>query len=267
MKLQLFITIHYSQVPEKLRVGPWNTVMPFFIVLVIAGVVYMKPESILEQMETVSVYPEPYSNWWYYNLFAGIWMSSFILYCLSTKVWIITTYTIQSWIYLSLRHCLTALAPFLTQGHFLVQCNEFLRFPSLATATITFTLWNFLIAPIIYILMETPKKKHDFVLFNLSFRLIQLHVFNIVFAILNNISVSPRRSFTYSDLWCSIALAAVYLLFYMLILDRLGVHLYPMFSPRFKFVIGSISSAIGLYYVCFLGWNKAIKNGTFALDE
>lgn len=249
-----------------LRVGPWFILMPFYVIALIITIIYIKPDSILENAEIV--YPELYSNWWYYNAIVGCWMLGFLIMRLYSKFWIICSFTIQSWTYLTIRHCLTALSPFFpNKSHFLLKVNEILRFPALVTATVTFTVWNFVIAPAIYIFLETPKKRRGFLDFNFSFVLIQVHVFNIVFAVLNAVSVSPNRLFTFEDLWCSLVMVIAYCLFYWLILDRLGIHLYPIFSPRTKYTLISASAGIGVYYAGFVMWNKAIQNGTFEVGK
>lgn len=240
--------------------------MPFYIGVLVSFIAYYKPESLSDDMEIT--YPEPHSKWWWYNVIAGLWMTGTLIYDLKIRSWTLIMYTVQSWIYLTLRHSITAIAPFLqNQDHFLLHLNEFLRFPSLVTATVTFTIWNFIIAPAIWLHLKTPEQKKSFKEFNFSYRLIQMHILNIVFATLNNISVSPRRSFVFDDLWCALALAVAYNLFYFFILDRLGIHLYPNFSPRSKYMPVFAVLTWVVYYGAFLAWNKAIESGIFAIEE
>jgi hypothetical protein len=42
-----------------------------------------------------------------------------------------------------------------------------------------------------------------------------------------------------------------YLLFYTMVLDRVGVHLYPIFSPRNSYCILVWSAVLGAYYGLF----------------
>ena len=206
-------------------------------------------------------YPEAFSTFWFYNCINFLWMAGVLAASLiqsKAGVSIIMTYTVQSWIVITARHGLTALAPFLPKGHSLLFLNEFLRFHSLITATVTFVVWNFMIAPVIYFkFMETPKKKQGFLTFMLSFRLVQLHGFNIVFAVLNSVIISPRK-FTSLDLWVSMSYAVVYSLFYLCILDRLGIHLYPVFSPRSKYFTITWTFAYGCYVIGYYFWNKVV---------
>ena len=57
-----------------------------------------------------------------------------------------------------------------------------------------------------------------------SFRMVQVHFFNIVFAVLNTL-VTSSRDFEFIDLWCALAGAVGYALLYLLVLDRFGIHL------------------------------------------
>ena len=84
--------------------------------------------------------------------------------------------------------------------------------------------------------MDNEEKRKNFLAYFTRFRLIQVHVFNILFACLNGVWASPRRVLTLSDFMASYVIAVVYALWYTLILDRVGVHLYPIFSPRNPFM-------------------------------
>ena len=252
----LFILI---QVPSNLRIGKWSAFAPVYISATVLMVIYTLPE----KFQYECAYPEAFSASWLYNCMNFLWMMAILITCLiqsKAGVSIIMTYTIQSWTVITARHGLTAIAPFLPKGHTLLFFNEFLRFHSLITATVTFVVWNFMIGPVIYFkFMETPKKKKDFLNFMLSFRLIQLHGFNIVFAALNSVIITPRK-FTFVDLWGTISLAVVYSLFYLLVLDRLGIHLYPVFSPRSVFFFLTWTLAYGCYFLGYYFWNKVIDS-------
>jgi len=247
----------FDWVPSNLRNGKWSVFAPIYIVVIIWMVFYTLPS----RFEFTCSYPEPFSTAWFYNGLNFIWMSTVLITSFiksKAGVSIIMTYTIQSWIVITARHGLTAVAPFLPKEHFLLFLNELLRFLSLVTATVTFVVWNFLIGPVIYYkFMETPKKKHDFLTFMLSFRLVQVHGFNIIFAVLNSVIIAPRK-FTFIDLWCSTSFCVLYSLFYLFILDRLGVHLYPIFSPRSNYFVVTWTFAYGCYFMTYYFWNKVI---------
>ena len=159
----------FDFVPRHLRVGPWCTTAPIYMTILVAKLVYWMPttESFHLDDEVLSTHPLAYSAAWAYNLVVFLWMK-FVLYkTLSLRgPGVIATYTIQSWIMLVTRHGLSALAPFLPKQYPLLWFNEILRFPALATATITFCYWNFLIAPVIYYNLGSDEKKNAFFKFS-----------------------------------------------------------------------------------------------------
>lgn len=159
----------FDFVPKHLRVGPWCTAAPIYMSIVVAKLVYWMPqtESFYLDDEVLSTHPLAYTATWLYNFVVFFWMKFVLLRTLSLRgPGVMATYTIQSWMMLTIRHGLSALAPFLPRQHFLLWFNEILRFPSLATATITFCYWNFLIAPVIYYNIKDGEKKKAF--FNFS---------------------------------------------------------------------------------------------------
>lgn len=161
----------FDFVPKRLRVGPWTTAAPIYMTILVAKLVYWMPQqdSFYLDDEVLSTHPLAYSATWLYNLLVFFWMKFVLLRTLTLRgPCVIATYTIQSWIMLTTRHGLSALAPFLPKKHFLLWFNEMLRFPALATATITFCYWNFLIAPVIYFNIQDEEKKKAFFKFSES---------------------------------------------------------------------------------------------------
>ncbi len=65
-----------------------------------------------------------------------------------------------------------------------------------------------------------------------------------------------------AHLWCAMLVGVIYALFYLLVLDRLGVHLYPIFSPRTHWCAVAYSVFVGLYFGAFRGWNAIIAYST-----
>lgn len=251
----------FDFVPKRLRVGPWCTAFPIYMSILLAKLLYWMPQKETFDLDeaALSSHPLAYEAAWLYNVIIFFWMKFILLQCLRVRgAGIVATYTIQSWILLTTRHGLSALAPFLPRQHFLLWFNEMLRFPALATATITFCFWNFLIAPVIYYNIKDEEKKKSFFEFNFNFRMIQVHFFNIIFAVLNTI-VTSSRQFEFLDLWLALAAAISYAFFYLLVLDRYGVHLYPIFSPRTLWSVLSWSALLVTYFLVFLGWNQVIS--------
>ena len=137
--------------------------------ILIAKLIYWMPqkETFYLDDEILSAHPLAYTSSWCYNAVTFLWMKFILVRTLKLRgPGVIATYTIQSWILLTTRHGISALAPFLPKQHFLLWFNEILRFPALATATITFCYWNFLIAPVIYYNIKDEKSKQMFVKFS-----------------------------------------------------------------------------------------------------
>ena len=136
-------------------------------------------------------------------------------------------------------------------------------FYSSFAAWISFTLWSWTIITIrhglcvllpvilLYFLKDDPSRRNGFLKFAFGFRMCNVHIFNIGFATLNAVSVEPRRPLHIGDMNVAFCYIMTYLCFYYLILDRIGVHLYPIFSPRVPWVIlsyGMIAgTCIGVY--------------------
>jgi len=277
---------YFDWVPEKLRVGPWSPFTSAYIVILCGMVAYLHPSNLLSDEQPyrttiLHTYPELFSKMWFYNASAFLWMS-IPLYRITRPsgrggggFFVMCTYTVQSWTMLLLRHFLTALAPLLPERHWLLRMNESLRFPALLSATVTFMVWNFLLAPFMCIFaMKTPTKRRNFVRWNFSFNLMQIHLFNIIFAICNTVlsvyeeqpSVNRTHKlmkFDQGDLWLSLIFTLAYVLFYLLVLDRFGVHLYPIFSPRSNWFVITSTMVLALIFATYEGWNRCIENSTF----
>jgi hypothetical protein len=285
---------YFDWVPEKLRLGPWSPFASAYLVLLCSGVMYLYPgnplivESVFGEMNFGNndqqlhrhPYPPLYSTMWYYNAIIFFWMC-FPLYRISRPagkggggIFVMCTYTIQSWTLLVIRHGITALAPFLSPGHILLRINEYLRFPALLSATVTFVVWNFILAPFVCMFaMKDSKKRRAFIKWNFSFNLSQIHFFNIVFAICNTIvgvyEISSSTlehklvGFDIWDLWISLLFTFLYVLFYMLVLDRFGVHLYPIFSPRSSWFVCTGTIVLGLIFATYGSWNHLIAHNSY----
>jgi len=131
-----------------------------------------------------------------------------------------------------------------------------------AAASVTFVLWNFLLAPIMYFFfMKTVEKKATFITWNLQFHMAEIHVLNYPISVALTIVSSSSRLLTSVDLWAAFAVMLYYSLLYLLILDRLGVHLYPVFSPRSKFCVVGWSAVFLIYYFTYTFWNFVLGAG------
>merc|ERR1740139_659736 len=71
---------------------------------------------------------------------------------------------------------------------------------------------------------------------NIEFRMVQYHICNVIYSAMNTLFTQSGDNtfqlFIYEDLWYALVYGLGYSLFYVLFLDRIGIHLYPVFSPR-----------------------------------
>ena len=115
--------------------------------------------------------------------------------------------------------------------------------------------------PVIYhVGMKTAEKKKGFLEFCFSFRLLQLHGFNIVFCLVNVLWASPPRTLEPLDFLAAVASVLVYMAWYLGCLDRLGIHFYPVFSPRIGWLVVCTWTSVFLVYLgTFLGWKRILQ--------
>jgi len=187
--------------------------------------------------------------------------------------WIVpyTTFTVWAFTMLLIRHALSAFViPFVSTstcndqsdiwactcsrlGNLTILIAEAMRLPSLLNAVVVFVVWNLILAPGIYFLaMDTQEKKKQFLRWLFQFNLLNQHGLNLPLAVMSSIVTAPR-DFTDVDLYFAMGTLILYLVFYLLVLDRLGVHLYPIFSPRTRHCF-LIWVAVALSYYGLFRW-------------
>jgi len=277
---------HFDWIPAKYRIGPWSPAATaylafFWCACLWSGVYFysdarrpwwpalvttaaaasgaLPPETATTTFADVLEYPGPWTGPWCYQVAAFAWMV-YIMYTilyspLGSAVWM--TYTIQSWTLMTVRHGLCVLAPW---SRWALNVAEWIRFPVACSATITFTVWNVAIMPVIYFYAcSTPLQKRNFLKFAFSFTLNNIHILNIVLCCLNcGTWANPPRRLEYMDFYVAMISMLLYMSWYLFVLDRLGVHLYPIFSPRTgaAVVITVWSALIALYYTTFRVWQR-----------
>jgi hypothetical protein len=74
---------------------------------------------------------------------------------------------------------------------------------------------------------------------------------------------SPSSTFSHEDFWYGLLLVILYGLFYVLVLDRFGVYIYPVFSPRSTYFPLTWISPIGILIACFKFWNYMLVKYEF----
>ena len=260
----------FDFVPPKFRNGPWLSIPTSYL----AGILYLLAVGALYVFTTqspeegwINLYKqidayEAFTPSWWYNLIGFLW-TSFVSWNVLTAsplgaaAW--ASYTLQSWTYLTLRHGLCALAPFTPP--LITVAAEILRFPVLITASVTFTIWNFVLAPIVVVVfVKDNEQRKKFIQYFTNFRLTQLHVFNILFATINGAFTVPTRSLHYGDLIVAGVLVVQYMVWYYSVLDRFGIHLYPIFSPRTYLSILSWNLILVSYFGGFWAWQRFLSS-------
>jgi hypothetical protein len=227
----------FDWVPRIFRQGPWNILVCLYMTVVVYAVamatiyiVWTQPKWTMQDEPLFHSFPAESSQWWFN--FAGLAWTSFVSLNIIQRGtgfagW--ATFTVQSWTMILFRFALATLTPYYPS--LVVPC-EYLRLPMLTQATITFLGWNAFLGPIIWWRIDTPYKRKKFVEIMTNFRLTQLHVFNIFLAGLQGIFGTPAREFTHRDLCAASVCILAYAFFYLFVLDRLGIHLYLVYSPR-----------------------------------
>ena len=165
------------------------------------------------------------------------------------------TYTVQSWTALWIRHVLCTLAPVSSTA---AKWAEYIRFPVACSATCTFVVWNTILFPYVYFVgLKNDERQKQFYEFASSYGVMQRHVFNILYAVLNILWASPPRPVEWVDLALAYISLSTYMVWYTFILDRVGIHIYPMLTPRVWWVtLGMWSFVVFLYYCVFLVWKS-----------
>ena len=247
--------------PLHLRKGPWFFLAPYYLSLFAFLLVYYRPSSSSFLVVSSSL-PALCSSWHYLSLaFAvnGVVVLGQVLYHIGPTP--LATFTITSWSLLTAHNLLSALLPFVPKLiPFLGPVHEFLRFPVLVAHTVTFLIWNFVLAPLLYVFMPTASKKKEFIRWITTPFMVEIHVLNYPIAILAILGErSARRPLVPEDLWCALLVMFYYAVLYLFVLDRVGVHFYPIFSPRSKWCIAAWSSLFVVYLTTFHFWNAAIE--------
>jgi len=267
---------HFDWVPAKYRVGPWSTPAVcywtglWYLTLVTGCYYYFcftasddKDSWPALQNFSSLEYPAAYSwKWWYHAGGCG-WML-YVIYLILVqspagyRAW--STYTVLSWTLLTIRHGLCAAIPW--YPHSATAAAEWMRFPCALSHTVVFLVWNFVLFPYVagVVMRDDEKKRQVFLQFCTSFRLLNLHVANLLLCVLNIYWASPPRRLVFLDLYVAAVWLILYMTFYFCALDRLGVHLYPIFSPRSGLmVVVSWTGSIALYLATFYGWRWLLQ--------
>lgn len=258
---------YFDWVPKVFRKGPWNIFVCLYLFLIAYCISFFiiyhwfnnsEIQSSQQSNNEYEYYPI-YSIQWYISCCGFAW-TIFVTTSIAIQgsgIASLGTYTVQTWMLIVFRYGLSVIVPWVPS---MVTLLEYLRLPMLAQSTITFITWNFMLAPLIFFHMETKAKKRAFIKVMTNFRMTQLHIIHMILATIHGIYLTPCRILTVQDDLCIAAIIALqYVLFYLFILDRLGIHLYLIFSPRTKLALLTWTITILSYSGCFLFWRYIIQ--------
>jgi len=209
--------------PEYLRKGPWSPAAVIYLFCFGCWVI-VSAQRALETFPTVSNLNHWGSRAQCVQLCCG-------LYCVGVNMFTMKMYGRWPFASYTIFGYLTLTARFLTSGLGLHNVAEVLRFPSLIMAWVTTTVWWFVLAPLMFAFMPGgASARLRFLKFNFSFFLLNVHLFNLPLAMIDHRLTWRPASFC--DLWVALAFALIYVIFYLLVLDRNGMHFYIFLSPR-----------------------------------
>ena len=252
----------FDWLPIEYRVGYWSPIACLFLVAFYCSMFIYKPTPL--QFVSTSVSDD---FWWKMDCAVFVW-GIFVVckarYDMGAIAGFYISYTGWSWGILTFRAGLEAASHALTTSYPEISAKmavwgSSLRFPSAVAAFITFTIWNFVLLPLIYFKSMPPgKKRQDFLKFNFSFFMTNVHMLNLPMALINNVYGSSVRLFTESDLYVGYVVVALYSVLYLFVMDRIGLHFYPIFCPRSHFCGLSFGLVLYLYWILMQKGNDLI---------
>jgi hypothetical protein len=246
-----------ERVPLRFREGPWSPVAWMYLLSFFSFLVYSYPTAMASMKDIHEEDSRQNTTLFAFRVFSALW-GVFILITLliNTGLWPLISYTLTTWNLLWLRMVFASLSSVAslsnTNTRFIARA---LKFPSLVGCTTTVTIWWTVLVPLIHYLMGEKQKQLEFWNFNTSFLLLNIHLVNLPLAGIEFYLSSSKLVFF--DLWVSLLVAFVYIIFYLGILDARGIHLYIILTPRTHWCFASYSLVLCIYYSCFVGWNQA----------
>uniref|UniRef100_A0A0G4IBC4 Uncharacterized protein n=1 Tax=Chromera velia CCMP2878 TaxID=1169474 RepID=A0A0G4IBC4_9ALVE len=228
------LELNVNLVPERLRIGPWSVFAHLFVIGVGIFLVLLSPSAVATGGELKAPSPGEFLSMnppGLFYLVGTFWCWFVLAYMFCFVGWgPMMSYTMWSWSLLTLRYTFaTTGASGILWLAWTEWLAEALRFVALANACITFFLWWLILVPFIYYTQDAEGRR-AFVKLNLSFFLMNIHVLNFPLALLD--FLYNARTLILFDLWVALLVAWVYLTFYLYVLDKIGVHLYVILTPR-----------------------------------
>ncbi|CAE7348031.1 unnamed protein product [Symbiodinium natans] len=224
----------FDRFPEHLRVGPWSPLAYVFLAAFVGFVVISAPWAYDDLSKLSGVAESPLIR--FLHGAGALYMSAVMLYtCKTTGLWPFVSYTAISYALLTLRFIFVSLG---------FQAAEILRFPVIAMATVTSTVWWLVLFPLI-LACAAAEHRRAFLKMNFSVFLLNMHLLNLPVALASQ--WSHWRPLFFLDFWVAAVLALVYLFFYLLVMDANGLHLYIILSPRPWWCVICYGSILLLY--------------------
>jgi hypothetical protein len=90
--------------------------------------------------------------------------------------------------------------------------------------------------------------------------LVNLHLLNLPLCAVE--FLANGRCLTFFDLWTSLLVAFVYVMFYLNVLDAMGLHFYICFTPRTVWCWIPYGIILFSYMGIFNGWNHILSSAT-----
>jgi len=248
---------YFDWLPLWMRVGYWSPVTILFVIAFYVSMITRKP-SRLEFAMAIQAEESARTAWWTcVDTLVFVWGVVVLVYAKRTMDNVgalFMSYTGWSWTLLTARAGCEAAASLLSSvdlpdvAGFLALVGSALRFPAAVAAVITFTVWNFVLLPLIGLVATPRGKRKNFLKFNFGFLMTNVHMVNLPLALVGNVWGPTARLFTTSDLWIGYLIVMMYSILYLFVMDRLGLHFYPVFCPRSAFCGVSFGLVLYLYY-------------------
>lgn len=241
-----------DNVPEFYKQGNWSPFAHLFICSYACGLML----TLVSALE--AYHPSAFIS-------DGFWLSTFRiafgLYCIgislitynSVGIWPFLSYTLTSWNLVAVRLISAFLASWGLEWFALIA--DLVRFPALVGCSVTFFVWWLVLFPLIdHLLKSSAAERKVFWSWNFSFTLVNVHILNLPIVLIE--FIWSARHFTFFDLHMGLTVAFLYCLFYLNVLDPMGLHFYIILSPRSKLCVVSYALILVIYYAIFRGWNS-----------
>lgn len=241
-----------DHIPEKYKTGPWSPAVHVYLYTVF-GILLLTAQTAYSYYNTIEQYSAD-DFLQTFRLVAGVYCALLSLGLLIVAgPWPFTSYTMTSWNLMTVR-LLTAYCAAAGDENMKFIAGM-VKFPALVGCSITVVIWWSVLVPLIHYLLRNSKENTKFFReWNTSFFLLNIHLLNLpVVGIEFLLSNAPLTLF---DLWMGFLVANVYVLFYLNVLDPLGLHFYIILTPRTWVTVLTYTSILGLYYLVYSSWNR-----------